>query len=170
MQREQKVDGLGAGNTSNVDPELFTITARVKKPEDVAYVRDEILKTVARARTTMVSDKDLAEAKSNARYSFVRSLDNTDRIASTLATFVRYNRSYNTINRAYALYDALTPADLQRAARTYFVDNGLIVGTLSSAELPAEIATQPAIASFEPAQAPAAGIPASGALTPRQWL
>jgi zinc protease len=149
VQREQKVDGLGAGNTSNVDPELFTITARVKKPEDVAYVRDEILKTVARARTTMVSDKDLAEAKSNARYSFVRSLDNTDRIASTLATFVQYNRSYSTINRAYALYAALTPADLRRAARAYFVDNGLVVGTLSSSALPAAVAVQPKISSFE---------------------
>ena len=156
VQREQKVDGIGASNTSNADPELFTISARVKKAEDMAYVRDEILKTVAKARTTQVSANDLAEAKSNERYSFVRSLDNTDRIASTLAQYVRYNRSYNTINRAYALYDALTPADLQRAARTYFVDNGLIVGTLSSVDLPAAVATQPAIASFEVPAEPAA--------------
>jgi zinc protease len=155
VQREQKVDGIGASNTSNADPELFAVSARVKKAEDVAYVRDEILKTVAKARTTAVSAGDLAEAKSNERYSFVRSLDNTDRIASTLAAFVRYNRSYNTLNRAYALYDALTPADLLRAARTYFVDNGLIVGTLSSGDLPAAAATQPAIASFETAAAPA---------------
>ena len=166
VQREQKVDGLGAGNTSNADPELFTVTARVKKPEDVAYVRDEILKTVAKARTTAVSAQDLAEAKSNERYSFVRSLDNTDGIASTLARFVRYSRSYNTINRAYDLYAALTPADLQRAARTYFVDNGLVVGTLSSGALPAEVATQPAIGSFEGAAVtpvvPVAAMPADG--------
>jgi zinc protease len=149
VQREQKVDGLGAGNSSNVDPELFTISARVKKPEDVPYVRDEILKTIAKARAAAVSDKELADAKSNARYSFVRSLDNTDRIATTLANFVYYNRSYNTINNAYRLYAALTPADLQRAARTYFVDDGLVVGTLSSGPLPAEIATQPKIATFE---------------------
>jgi zinc protease len=151
VQREQKIDGLGADNTSNADPELFTISARVKKPEDVAYVRDEILKTVARARATIVSEKDLAEAKSNARYSFVRSLDNTDRIASTLARFVRYDRSYGTINRAYALYAALTPADLQRAARSYFVDNGLVVGTLSSSPLPEAVAIQPKISSFDAA-------------------
>src|SRR4029079_1399729 len=58
-------------------------------------------------------------------------------------------RSYNTINRAYALYASLTPADLQRAARTYFVDNGLVVGTLSSGALPAAVAVQPKISSFE---------------------
>jgi zinc protease len=151
VQREQKVDGLNANNSSNFDPELFTISTRVKKPEDIAYVRDEILKTVAKARTTPVSDKDLVEAKANLRYSFVRSLDNTDRIASELGSYVRYNRSYNTLNRAYRLYAALTPADLQRAARTYFVDNGLIVGTLSSSPLPTAIATQPKISSFETA-------------------
>jgi zinc protease len=166
VQREQKVDGLGAGNPSNADPSLFIISARVKKPEDIVYVRDEILKTVAKARTTPVSAKDLAEAKSNARYSFVRTLDNTDRIASTLASYVRYNRSYNTLNRAYAQYASLTPADLTRAARTYFVDNGLIVGTLSRGPLPAAIATQPKIASFEGAVVAAApALPTPGTAT-----
>ncbi|MDP9176896.1 MAG: insulinase family protein [Gemmatimonadota bacterium] len=149
VQREQKVDGLGVNNSRNVDPELFTISARVKKAEDIAYVRDEMLKTVAKARATRVSEKDLAEAKSNFRYSFVRSLDNTDRIGAVIGSYVYFNRSYNTLNRAYALYSGLTPADLQRAARTYFVDNGLVVGTLASGPLPTAIAVQPKIASFE---------------------
>ena len=156
VQREQKVDGLGAGNTSNADPELFTISARVKKPEDVVYVRDEILKTVAQARNSLVSAAKLAEAKSNERYSFVRTLDNTDRIASTLATFVRYNRSYGTINKAYALYDALTPEDLRRAAQKYFVDNGMIVATVSSSDLPAAVSQLPKISSFAAAATTAA--------------
>ncbi len=160
VQREQKVDGLNASNTSNADPELFTIFARVKKPEDVVYVRDEILKAVAAARTTPVSASQLAEAKANVRYSFVRSLDNTDRIASTLARFVRYNRSYATINRAYALYETLTPADLQRVAKTYLTDNGLIVTTLANGALPVAIRTLPSIVALEtaaPAPAVAAG-------------
>ena len=157
VQREQKVDGFSAGNTSNADPELFTIFARVKKPEDITYVRDEILKTVAQAKASLVSAEELAEAKSNARYSFVRSLDNTDRIASTLARYVRYNRSYNTINKAYELYDALTPADLRRVAQKYFVDNNMVVATVSSTPLPATVSTLPKIASFASAATPAAG-------------
>ena len=159
VQREQKVDGFSANNSSNADPELFTIFARVKKAEDVPYVRDEILKTIAQAKATLVSADQLAETKSNARYSFVRSLDNTDRIASTLARFVRYNRSYNTINRAYALYDALTPQDLRRAAQKYFVDNTMVVATVSSTALPATISALPKISSF--AVAPAGAVTAS---------
>ena len=163
VQREQKVDGFNAGNSSNADPELFTIFARVKKPEDVVYVRDEILKTIAQAKASLVSASELAETKSNARYSFVRSLDNTDRIASTLARFVRYNRSYQTINKAYALYDALTPEDLRRAAAKYFVDDNMVVGTVSSAALPAAISSLPKISSFAVAAAPSSSkaIPAS---------
>ncbi len=153
VQREQKVDGFSADNTSNADPELFTIFARVKKAEDMVYVRNEILKTVAQAKSQLVSAEELTEAKSNARYSFVRSLDNTDRIASTLTRFVRFNRSFNTINRAYALYDGLTPADLRRTARTYFIDNSMIVATVSSTALPAAISSMPKIASFASATA-----------------
>jgi zinc protease len=167
VQREQKVDGFSANNSSNADPELFTIFARVKKPEDVTYVRDEILKTIEQAKASLVSPEQLAEAKSNAKYSFVRSLDNTDRIASTLARFVRYNRSYNTINRAYQLYDALKPEDLRRTARKYFVDGNLVVATVSSTALPATIATTPPLASFAAAvQGPVvAGNGAAGAKT-----
>ncbi|HEX2723199.1 MAG TPA: pitrilysin family protein [Gemmatimonadaceae bacterium] len=162
VQREQKVDDFGADNTSNADPELFSIFARVKKPEDIVYVRDEILKTIAEAKASLVSAAQLAEAKSNARYSFVRSLDNTDRIASTLARFVRYNRSFGTINKAYALYDALTPADLRNAARAYFTDNGMIVATVSNTPLPPAISAIPRLASFGSASAtkPAAAQPA----------
>ncbi len=148
VQREQKVDFISGGNTSNADPELFTIFARIKKPEDATYVRDAILTTVAQARSELVPAQRLEEAKSNVRYGFVRSLDNTDRIASTLARFVRYNRSYNTINRAYDLYDKLKPADLRNAAAKYFTDASLLVTTLSNKPLPADIGTLPSIATF----------------------
>lgn len=163
VQREQKVDFISAGNTSNADPELFTVFSRVKKAEDATYVRDAILSTIAQARTDLVSVQQLEEAKSNVRYGFVRSLDNTDRIASTLARYVRFSRSYNTINRAYDLYDKLTPADLKNAAAKYFVDAGMLVTTLSNKPLPADIAALPTIASFEK-PAPATGYMAPGPL------
>ena len=36
---EQKVDMLAAQNPDHVDPNLFTVLARVKKPEDIDSVR-----------------------------------------------------------------------------------------------------------------------------------
>ena len=151
VEQEQKVDQFFAGGPDNVDPELIYVFARVKKPEDTLYVRDEILRAVALARANPMDARQLEEAKSNLRYSFTARLDNTDTIAGTLARFVRYRRSYDTINNVFRLYESLTPADLDAAAKRYFVDESLVVTTLAREQLPDGIATLPALASFLPA-------------------
>ncbi len=150
VEQEQKVDQFFAGGSNNVDPELISILARVKKGEDALYVRDEILRAVAAARAKAIDAKTLEEAKSNLRYSFTARLDNTDTIAATLARFVRYRRSYDTINNVYRVYAALTPEDLAAAARKYLVDDSLLVSTLSKDALPAGIEILPTLASFTP--------------------
>ena len=148
VQQEQKVDQLFDFKSTNIDPELPTIAARVKKLEDALYVRDEILKTLAAARAAAPDAKRVEEAKSNLRYGFARTLDNTESIAGTLARFVRYRRSYDTLNQLYRTYASLTPADVQAAARTYLTDAGLVVTTLSKDAMPQAIAQTPALASF----------------------
>ena len=153
VEQEQKVDQVFAASPNNADPELIYVFARVKNADDVMYVRDEILRTFASARATTIDARKLEEAKSNARYAFTASLDNTDTIAGTLATFVRHRRSYDTINNFYRVYDSLTPADLDAAAKKYFVDESLVVATLSQEKLPDAMAQLPLLASFTPATA-----------------
>jgi len=143
---EQKVDTLRASTPTGVDPTLFTVLARVKKPADVVYVRDQILATIAAARATPVSAARLADAKSFDRYAFERGLDSTESIASVVSRFAPYARSYATVNNYYRTIESLTPADLQTAARKYFVDNSSIVTTLSKDPLPAAITTLAAAA------------------------
>ncbi len=150
VEQEQKVDGMFTDNPGNVDPSLTGVYARVKKLEDSGSVRDELLKTFAEARSRAVDAKRLADAKSNARYGLVRSLDNTERIAATLARFVRYRRSYGTLNNLFRVYQSLTTDDLLAAGRRYFADNRLVVTTLSKDPMPAAVETLPALATFEP--------------------
>ena len=157
VEQEQKVDALFTDNPRTEDPELSGVYARVKKAEDLAYVRDEILKTYALARTQAVPAKRLADAKSSLRYSFVRSLDNTERIAAILARFVRYDRSFDTLNRAYRVYASLTPEDLLAVARRYFQDNRLVMTTLSHEKLPETIGKPAALATLAPKPPPSAG-------------
>ncbi|HUP65303.1 MAG TPA: pitrilysin family protein [Thermoanaerobaculia bacterium] len=157
VQQEQIVDTFGASYNPRIDPTLATIIARLKKPEDAVYVRDQILATVATARTTAVESDELADAISNARYQFVRGLDNTESIATVLAEFAQYERAYGTINRLYAAMISLTPADLQNVARTYLTDERMIVTTLSHQPLAEGIAQQPRLASFVPASSQSAG-------------
>ncbi|MBJ7310881.1 M16 family metallopeptidase [Rugamonas sp. CCM 8940] len=155
VQDEQKVDQLYDYTPGRVDPTLATIGARVKKIDDTVYVRDAILRTVAQLRSTPVGEQNLADAKSALKYGLVRSLDNTEQIAGTLASFVHYQRAYGTINQYYRLMDSLTPADLLAAARTYLVDDGMLVATLSHDAMPAAIAAPPKLAELAPPSAPA---------------
>jgi zinc protease len=150
--QEQKVDRLFPYTPANADPALATIAARLKKAEDAAYVRDAILETLARNRQTVVSERRLAEARTNARYAFVRTLDNTETIAATLARFVRYRRSFDTLNRFYRVLDTLRPQDLAAAAKTYVRDERLVVTTLSEAPLAPALAETPALETLAPAR------------------
>ena len=45
---EQKVETLSGSNDAHVDPNLFTVLARIKKPADIAYVEQAIDDEVAR--------------------------------------------------------------------------------------------------------------------------
>ena len=154
VEDEQKVDQLFYFTPQSVDPGMVTVFARVKKMDDAVYVRDQILKAFAKLRDTAEPAARVKEAGDNARYSLVRTLDNTEAITETLAEFVYFNRSYGTINNYFRQKAAVTPADIQAAARKYFTDDNLVVTTLSKDPMPAAMASLPALESFS-ASAPA---------------
>ncbi len=148
VEDEQKVDSLFDYTPANADPALAVIGARVKKMDDIVYVRDAILKTVAALRSTPVAAQRLADAKSAGKYSLIRSLDNTEQIASTLARYVRYERKFSTLDDYYRMIDSLTPEDLLAAANKYLTDKAVVVTTLSKDAPPAAIESTPSLASF----------------------
>jgi len=163
VEDEQKVDQLSSYFPPNQDPYLLTIFARVKKAEDAPYVRDRILKAFAEARSAPLSAQRVKDAKDNGRYSLLRSLDNTESIAATSARFVRYHRSFDTINELYRTYDLVTPEDILAAARKYVVDAGLVQTTLSKDPLPEAIAQAGSVEAATTAAAAAASAPPAAA-------
>ena len=163
---EQKVDDLDVDTPTSMDPSLFTVLARVKKAEDAVYVRDQILATIAEARTSALPASRVTEARSYNRYAFARTLDSTERIASVLSRYVVYRRSFGTVNAFYRTLDTVTAADVQAAARKYFTDPGMIVTTLAKAPLAAAMSSLPSLQNVTPARIAesAAAPPAPGAL------
>jgi zinc protease len=129
---EQSVDLLEVYNPDHVDPYLFTVMARVKKPEDVPRIREEILATVAGFRDRPVEPERLEAVKSHLRYGFALRLDNSAAIADTLARFVSLRRTPETINRVFDLYSKVSVQDVQEIARKYFTDSGRTIVTLSA--------------------------------------
>jgi zinc protease len=129
--REQKVDSLEGELAPRVDPGLFEVYSRVKHPQDVQYVRDQILATVRQFQTDLVPADKLAAVLSRERYSFILSLDNTLSVADTVAEFVALRRTPDTIDKVYALYGQLTAEDIRAAAQKYLTDNNRTIVTLT---------------------------------------
>ncbi|HWW61922.1 MAG TPA: pitrilysin family protein, partial [Thermoanaerobaculia bacterium] len=148
VEQEQKVDQLFYFGGPNVDPTLFTVFARVKKMEDAVYVRDQILETFASVRDKKLDPKRVEDAKSSSRYGFVRTLDNTEAIAQTLASYVHFERKYDTINAYYRALATVTPDVIQAAAQKYFTDKNLVVTTLSKEPFADTMIKTPALATF----------------------
>jgi zinc protease len=145
VEQEQKVDQMFFFGGPSVDPTLFTVFARVKDGKDSIAVRDAIVETFAKLRARQLDATRVNDAKSNARYSFVRALDNTDAIASTIASFAHFERSYDTLNKYFRELATVTPASLQETANRYFTSKNMVVTTLSKDALPEAIAKAPSI-------------------------
>jgi zinc protease len=132
--KEQKVDALVASFDDRLDPYLLTVMARVKNPKDTEYVKGEILKTFDSFKTAKVPKEKLEAVKSNLKYSFALSLNNTEAIAASLASYIALRRTPEAINKVYGVYATVTPEDIQEMAKKYFVQDHRTIVTLSHKE------------------------------------
>jgi len=130
---EQKADMLDGEMARRVDPNLFEVDARIKRADDVQYVRDQILDTIKRFQNDLVQADKLAAVKNRERYQFTMQLDNSQTVAQTVARFVALRRTPDTIDRLFAIYAQLTPEDIRAAARKYLAESGRTIVTLTGA-------------------------------------
>jgi zinc protease len=133
VANEQKVDTLDGSMARRVDPNLFEVDARIKRAEDMQYVRDQILDTVKRFQNELVPAGKLAAVKNRERYQFTMQLDNSQTVAQTVARFVALRRTPDTIDRLFGTYAQLTPEDIRAAARKYLAESGRTIVTLTGA-------------------------------------
>ncbi|MBN2371846.1 MAG: insulinase family protein, partial [Vicinamibacteria bacterium] len=148
VETDQIVDTMFPYFPANADPYLATVGARVKRLEDCPAVRDAVLKAAAEARHRPIAAARVEDAKSNARYALLRTMDNTEAVAATLARFVRFRRSLDTLNALFRVYESLSPEDLQTAARRYLTDERLVVTTLSHEAMPDAMRQSPKLDSL----------------------
>ena len=130
--KEQKVDLLTPEFEDRIDPELFSVYARVKDQKDVDYVRDQILATFKRFTTEMIPQQKLDATRSRARYSFALAMDSSEAIAAALAPYITLRRTPETINKLFALAETVTPEDVRTIAARYFADRNRTIVTLAT--------------------------------------
>jgi zinc protease len=133
--KEQKLDSLSYIFEDRADPELFLVAAKLKDVKDTDYVKQQILATYQRFSKELVPKDKLDSTRSRLRYQFALGMDSSEAIAGALASYIGLRRTPSTIDKLFALYDAVTPEDMRSAAGKYFVDNHRSVVTLSTKEV-----------------------------------
>jgi zinc protease len=129
--QEQKADSISGNAPGNVDAGLFEVSARVKKVEDMDYVRERILETVKAFQEKPVDTARLDTVRKRLRYQVSLSMDNSDTIAQILSYYVALKRTPETMNALYDRYAALTPEDVREVAAKYLVEKGRTIVTLT---------------------------------------
>ncbi len=124
--KEQICDHFFGMNSDHVDPYLYVITARVKDAARVAEVKLKVAATIVKMQTEAIDEARLEIVKKHLRYAFAMRMNQTEGIAGLVARYVALRRTPETINALYEQYAAVSAADLQRAAREYFVDENRV--------------------------------------------
>ena len=137
LYQELVVDKQLASQMFNYNPEtkdagLRHVFIKVNEDKDLATVRDAVNRTYAQIRTELVSAEKLDNLKSNLKYSFVNSLDSSEAIAATLASYMHFDRDPETINHLYNSFDNISADDIKRIANQYFIDENRTTVTLSA--------------------------------------
>ncbi len=130
--KEQKIDMLEANFEDSIDPELFSVVARVKDLKDLNYVRDEIIKTFDKFAKDPITQEKLEETRSHIRYSTALTWTSADAIAGFLASYISLGRTPETVDRVFALYQQVTARDVQENAKRYFNAENRTVVTLAT--------------------------------------
>ena len=117
---------------SKRDPGLFTILARVRKPEDLPRSASGSKRRWPRPPGRRSTPARLDAIKVHLRYAFAGSLDSPDAVAHAVGESIAIDGRPDAMNDLYAAYDRLTPADLQRVAARYFAPTNETVVTLES--------------------------------------
>jgi zinc protease len=141
---KQWADTFGSANDLSRDPSLFTYLARAKSEDLIPRIKETVDRHIRELQEKPVDPQRLERIKSNLRYSFAQSLDTPSNIADRVARFIGVSGSIGSINERFALYQKVTPEDVQRAAREIFRSQNETQVTLShKAEAPAGPAAKP---------------------------
>ncbi|MEW6363625.1 MAG: pitrilysin family protein [Acidobacteriota bacterium] len=117
--KDQKVDFIQGFLDPHRDPYLFMVMARLKNVADMQAVQDRVDAAVEQARAQPPDPAMLADLKSNLKYGFLMDLDSTKRTAMSLIQVVQLTGGLAALDTFWSTVDAITPADVQKAAQKF---------------------------------------------------
>jgi zinc protease len=129
---EKKLRNLSGGSETTRDPFLISVEGSLVDAADFKYIKSEIEKTIADAKSKQLDPKLLRETKENFKNSMIMQIDNPTSIAQQLSFFTWVSGDPASINSYFAMYDDVTTDDLLTVAQKYFVPEHLTIATISA--------------------------------------
>ena len=128
-EQQVALDAGGDYAFGSRDPNLFWFYATLQPGQSPEQIEQALLKEIEALKTEPVPDEELARAKNQIEAAFVWAQDSIHSRASNIARFELMG-SWRLLDRFVPAIRAVTAADLQRVARTYFAPDAKSVGVL----------------------------------------
>jgi zinc protease len=128
---KQWADELSGDLPARRDPYLFTVVARVKSNDLLPKVEQAVVAALGELQAKPVDAARLERIKSHLRYELALGMDSAGSVAFAAAQAINLTGGVEALNTLYETYDEVTPADVQRVARTYFQPQRRTLVTLS---------------------------------------
>ncbi len=128
-EQQVALDAGGDYAFGSRDPNLFWFYATLQPGQAPEQIEQALLREIEALKTEPVPDEELARAKNQIEAAFVWAQDSIHSRASNLARFELMG-SWRLLDRFVPAIRAVTAADLQRVARTYFAPDAKSVGVL----------------------------------------
>jgi zinc protease len=112
------------------DPNLFYAVAIVQPGRTPAQVTSALIAEFDLLKSQPISDRELQRAKNQFARDYILGRESDQEKARVLSHAVVIHHDIRTADGEFDIFQGLTPADVQRVARTYFTPNNRTVLTL----------------------------------------
>jgi predicted Zn-dependent peptidase len=113
-------------------PGLFLFYAVPARGHTAEENLEVVYAQIERLKNELVSKEELEKAKTRARAGLIRQLDSNQGLAQQLTFFEVITGDWRNLFRQLDRIDAVTAADIQRVARTYFTTRNRTVGMIKT--------------------------------------
>jgi zinc protease len=124
----QLASDVGATANQGIDSELLDIEVSAQAGVMPDRIETALLAALARLRTESLTDRELQQAKNQARADFIYAQDSVEQQAARLGLYQTVTGDWRTLTTYLDKINAVTAADVRRVAQTYLTDDNRTVG------------------------------------------
>jgi zinc protease len=130
VDKDQLALDVSASAEPAFDPTIVEIAIQPRQSVDPQACEKAFYEELERAKNAAISDTELEKAKNMRLVEFYRQMRTINGRANTIGTYEVFFGDYKKLFDAAKNYSAVTKADVQRVAKTYFGVNSRTVATL----------------------------------------